>query len=372
MNRRIRCLLMLGPAGTSRPEQWLGHAKLAAAVDLAQRLSELPQVEAVEALVADREQAKALAAVAGVVRLSSSDDFHFGRALTAWAQESGDGPLAYFGGAGAPLLNGAMLATVLDSAVAASDGACWVNNLHSSDWCVFWPTAGILECIQRQAVDNALGWGIAAEGGIDVKTLPVSAASRADIDTPIDPYMLENHPGVGHHLRQFLVEQADPGLRARVRAIADLLQREGSSLAVIGRSSSRVWSELEGRTHVWVRMIVEERGMVASGRLGRGEVRSMLADWVQSVGPQAAVRSLAGMVDGALWDTRVWMGAVGRWPSAKDRFAADLGWLDEIESDDLQGLTAAIREAEIPILTGGHGVVSGGILALIEGFDYLP
>jgi hypothetical protein len=363
----VRCLLMLGPAGNSRPEQWLGQAKLAAATDLCERLADLSQVASIEGLVADGEQAMALKGIVDEVRLSPPERFSFGQALASWSRERGDGPLAYFGGASAPLIDRAGLASVLEAALSAGPGRVWVNNLHSSDWCVFWPTTEALASIARQVDDNGLGWGFASEGGVEVESLPAAAASRADIDTPIDPYMFDGHPAVGRHLGQFLLTRGDPDLKERVRSISELLRREGSSLAVIGRSSSRAWMELERRTHVWVRMVVEERGMVASGRLARGEVRSMMADWIQSVGPEAMVGSLGRMVDGVLWDTRVWMGAVGQWPTTKDRFAADLRWLDEIESPHLRRLTASVQASEIPILTGGHGLVSGGILALLEG-----
>jgi hypothetical protein len=60
------------------------------------------------------------------------------------------------------------------------------------------------------------------------------------------------------------------------------------------------------------------------------------------------------------------MSTRGDWPSEADRFAADLGWAQEIDDPALRALTEAIGQAPIPILTGGHGVVSGSALALLE------
>lgn len=60
------------------------------------------------------------------------------------------------------------------------------------------------------------------------------------------------------------------------------------------------------------------------------------------------------------------MGATGSWPSANDRFAADLGWVDQIENQRSRELAQAVQAADFPILTGGHGLVSGGIYALLE------
>jgi hypothetical protein len=72
------------------------------------------------------------------------------------------------------------------------------------------------------------------------------------------------------------------------------------------------------------------------------------------------------MTDAVLWDTRVWMAGHGGWPPASERFAADLGWADQVEDRALRELTEAVNEAPIPILTGGHGVVAGSIYALVE------
>jgi hypothetical protein len=59
----------------------------------------------------------------------------------------------------------------------------------------------------------------------------------------------------------------------------------------------------------------------------------------------------------------------GPWPSAADRFAADMGWDDQVEDSALRELTHAINNASIPIVAGGYGVVSGGLYALLETLD---
>jgi hypothetical protein len=62
----------------------------------------------------------------------------------------------------------------------------------------------------------------------------------------------------------------------------------------------------------------------------------------------------------------------GMWPNAADRFAADLGWVDQIGHPELQALTEAVGQAPIPILTGGHSIVSGSLLAMAETLDPKP
>ena len=51
----------------------------------------------------------------------------------------------------------------------------------------------------------------------------------------------------------------------------------------------------------------------------------------------------------------------GAWPTAEDRFASDLLLADRIDDPWLRELTAAARDATIPILLGGHGLVGPGV-----------
>jgi hypothetical protein len=218
---------------------------------------------------------------------------------------------------------------------------------------------------ERLPADNPLGWVLEREAGFDVHALDACAATRFDLDTPADFVLLLDHPQIGNRMRDFLSNV--PGiLKQRVDALRQVLTSEGNTLIVIGRSSSDVWAQLERRAQIWVRMFVEERGMTASGRLARGEVRSLLAELLEEVGPEVFVEELSSLGDAVLWDTRVWMAHRGGFPSSADRFAADLGWEDEIDDARLRRLTRVVNQAAIPILTGGHGVVSGGVYALLE------
>ncbi|MEP7357100.1 MAG: hypothetical protein ABI847_07660, partial [Anaerolineales bacterium] len=56
----------------------------------------------------------------------------------------------------------------------------------------------------------------------------------------------------------------------------------------------------------------------------------------------------------------------GRWPSAADRYASDLGLPSEIEDGWLRDLTQAALDAPMPVVLGGHGVVAGDLYGLVE------
>jgi len=65
-------------------------------------------------------------------------------------------------------------------------------------------------------------------------------------------------------------------------------------------------------------------------------------------------------------DTRPLFGHLGWAPSRADRFASDAGEPEVIAHDGLQELTTAAVAARAPVVLGGHSLVSGGLLALID------
>jgi hypothetical protein len=362
----IPVVLLLSPAGPAPAETWMGQARLAAARDLLARLQRVPAAGPLFVMAGHPDDQQDLVERGARPLQAEAGPFHFGRALAAIITRQGLTDLAYFGGASAPLASEAHLQEALDRA--RGEKRVVVNNYHSTDWAVV-PEAEILVGLaDRLRTDNALGWVLAHDGDRQVEPLPASAASRADLDTPADVAMIARHPGLGPEVGRVAESLPQPILN-RLDQLLQILRTPGRTLSVIGRASSTVWQALEARRQVWIRMFAEERGMLASGRAERGEVRSLIGAMVDQAGPRAFLRSLGSMSDGAIWDTRVWMSQRGPWPSAADRFSADLGRAGDIEDGALRELTAAVEEASLPIVTGGHGVVAGGLLALLESLE---
>jgi hypothetical protein len=54
------------------------------------------------------------------------------------------------------------------------------------------------------------------------------------------------------------------------------------------------------------------------------------------------------------------------WPSDADRFYADLRQPAKMGDQRLRALVEAAMDAPIPIVMGGHSLVSGGLYALLE------
>jgi hypothetical protein len=72
------------------------------------------------------------------------------------------------------------------------------------------------------------------------------------------------------------------------------------------------------------------------------------------------------LADGAFLDSRVILAHLGLRPSRADRFLSDLGRHEDVEDPFLRELTEGAARAAIPVALGGHSVVSGGLMALIE------
>ena len=75
---------------------------------------------------------------------------------------------------------------------------------------------------------------------------------------------------------------------------------------------------------------------------------------------------LAQMADAAFIDSRVIFAHFNLSVSRKDRFYSDMGNFQEIENEFVREFTRASVESSIPVVLGGHSLVSGGMLLLLE------
>jgi hypothetical protein len=279
----------------------------------------------------------------------------------------------YFGAGSAPLLNQEMIGLMHGMLYQSEYGQstqipthiALTNNLHSSDWIGITHTTDALPIIRQADRDNSLAWMLQENWTFDVRVLAgVRPASSMDLDTPSDLAVIRQHPACPPHLQEALrVSLLD---RIAIEPLIDTIARPGSRLALMGRVSPLAWQALSKATQCWIRVYSEERGMVASERVDRGEVRSLMGRLLALLGPKAFFEELAGVVDAAIIDTRVLMAAAGQYPSDGDRFASDLFMPDIVSNPWLKELTEAAAKATIPVLLGGHGVVAGGLYALAE------
>src|SRR5258706_16343876 len=178
------------------------------------------------------------------------------------------------------------------------------NNLHSSDWAAISRVDYALPVIRQAARDNSMAWLLQESGEYDVRVLSgVRPATSMDLDTPSDLALIARHPDLMPNLREIVFDT-----RLKLIPVDELIKAasgEGNTLALIGRVSPLAWQALNKVARCWTRVMAEERGMVASGRQERGEVRSVLVPWVQARGLPGFFADLGGMADAAIFDSRV-------------------------------------------------------------------
>lgn len=364
IHSRPGAVIMIGAARASAPEGLLDLALRAAALDLANRLS----AAGIEPVVLAGPDLSWVPDGRGVLLDPDIGQFHFGRRLAELIERLSLSPVFYFGAGSAPLLPAAALTdTLVELSAAERAGMRLVvtNNLHSCDWLGLSLAREAAAVIAHATRDNGLAWSLQERAAYRVQTaITPDSAAQLDLDTPADLAIVRAYPACPPGLRRAL---QDPLLdRVPLSALLDVLAKDGARLALFGRVAPTGWQALSRAARCWIRVFSEERGMAASERLARGEVRSLIAVLLREIGPARFFDELAAMADGAIFDTRVLIAASGRAPDAADRFASDLLRPDWIADPWLRDFTAAAQQASIPLLLGGHGAVSGGLFALAE------
>jgi hypothetical protein len=148
--------------------------------------------------------------------------------------------------------------------------------------------------------------------------------------------------------------------------VLPLFVDQTKQLLVAGRVGTHAWLYLERETACRVRLFAEERGMEADGRASDGSARSLLGYHMEAVGLERFFETLAELGDAAFIDTRVLLAHKRVEATREDRFLSDLGRWQEISDPFLRDFTRAALEAPIPVLLGGHSLMSGGLMALNE------
>ena len=238
-------------------------------------------------------------------------------------------------------------------AAGASEPRALANNRYSAD-VVAVARASVLESVPDMTSDNALPRWLEEVAGLPVDDLRSRWRLGVDLDSPLD------------------LELTAPGtfaeatvVAARLSLVGAIARDRSATLIVAGRTSAATLAWLERRTASRTRAFVEERGLHTAPP-GQRPPRSLLGMLLDHGGPGSLGRILAELGDGALVDSRLLLahrlGSDERdWPSADDRFAADLLLPERIRDPWLHELAASAAEAAIPIVLGGHTLVGPGV-----------
>jgi CTP:molybdopterin cytidylyltransferase MocA len=360
---RVAMLIMTGSGEGSEVERMVAQARQAITLDTVDKALTVEALDRIIISTNSRPLAEQLQDKPVCIELDApGKKFHFGRQLLALIEKYEIESLFYLGGGSGPLLSADEMGHIAEDLLSA-DQLLIANNFYSTDFAAFTP-ASILKDAHPPALDNDLGWLLGETLGLPIRELPRTAATQLDVDTPIDLMTLKLHPAAGRHVRQYL-EGLDLDISHLEEAIKFFTERE-AMIVVAGRVSAATWTYLESETACQVRLFAEERGMRASGRQARDEVRSLLGFYLDETGDERFFATLSTLGQAAFIDSRVIFAHRGLWPSASDRFHSDLRQPEKIADPFVRHFTEAAMQAPIPIVLGGHSLVAGGLYALVE------
>jgi len=353
---------MVGESGgETEVESWVQDARRKSALDLLEQLANHSGINQ-RILVTPKLDGLEDAPITHHIR-SQPGQIHVGNTLAKIIERYQLEKILYFGGGSAPLLEDSSLEILVAKLSSAKDGL-FTNNQFASDWAGITPASIVTKWQDRLPQDNMIGWALSTEARLPIQAMHPSSSTRLDIDTPTDLLTLRLHPRQRPHLRQFLDRlQLDTSL---IKKSLTVLATPASQVFIAGRISPGVWSALNKATSSWIRVMSEERGMVSSGRQKRGEVYSLLAEYISQIGIAGFFDTLPEYAQAAFIDTRVLLAHRRSWPLRSDRFLSDLGMADQVKDPWLREFTNAAQKSSIPIILGGHGLLSGDMLAFCE------
>jgi hypothetical protein len=324
-----------------------------------------------------------LGAAVAPLPAAGPERFHWGRWFAAGAsaalERAGGGTidaLGYVGGGALSLVDD----DALDALLSPIPGEVVANNRFSADAFV---VAGDLQAAVRALAscdsDNAAPRRL-AEAGFAWRDLGATPWARFDVDTTLDVALLrlagrlEGSRPLPAPVRSFVEMARLPGGGALevpyLARIGEVMRDRAAELVVAGRVPGVTLAELETETACRVRAFVEERGM-RSARRGTPP-RSLLAAFMERTSPAELIASVCELGDAVVLDTRVLMAAragsgdASAWPDEEERLASDFGDAVRVRTPWLRELTEAAAQAPVPVLCGGHALVSDGLRLIVR------
>ncbi len=333
----------------------VGRVRLSASKHLARRLRGLPSIDAIVVATPD---VGSWGGEGVAIAVDPPTGWRFGEQLAGVVEEYAAERLVYFSAGSGLLLTDDELSRAVNTAPCEPPFAV-LNNFYSTDFALIVPPEP--ELLAPLARDNPLGFRL-WEKGYRCYELPRTVGSQFDLDTAGELQLLACHPELPVEVRECLEEVPTEA----ARALLSVLTTTGAELVLVGRVGGVTMRQLELNAACRVRLFSEERGMEAEERVSSGRVRSLLGMYSDCVSPQELVDTVCALGDVVVWDTRVIMAHRGLWPPARERFAADLLQPAQVSDAFLREFVSACAGSGVPMILGGHSLVSGGLLLAME------
>lgn len=370
---RVGVVILEGGRPIDLVERQMVGIRQAMTLDTIEKLLAIPEIDNVYLSTnypALAESAEAL----GAMVVAEELPFHFGTCLQHVINSANLDGVIYIGGASCPFLTADEFRGIAID-LRSRKRIVFTNNPQSSDIVAFTP-ASVINEIELPDNDNVLATLLRNQAGLERVLLPHSVGVHFDIDTPSDVLVMALSPKVGRRTRQALDDLDWDS--SRVRQAMGLMASPHSRVLLAGRVNPWTMSQIGTYYRCRLRVISEERGMRAMGRADRGEVHSLFGFLLQQLGPKGLVNYVASIADAAFIDTRVVFAHLHLELTEGQRFASDLGWVDQIPDQLIADFTSAAFAAPIPIILGGHSLVAGSMWSLVDtlrfhnGEEHLP
>lgn len=362
MRERIIAVIFEGGC----PEHWitrdLSTLRAAVVMDNIAKLNLLPELDEV-ILLTNYSDLAAQAKLLGVTLAEEHEGpFHFGKSLQrVVAQFKPDGVIC-MGGAAAPFMSVEEFRQLAHD-LRTNKSVVYTNNPQSADIVAFTPASSIMD-ITPPDTDNSLATQLRDQAGLSRILIPHSVGAHFDLDTPTDALIMALSPHTGPRSRACLAGLGWDVTRVQ-RAISRMSQPH-CELGLIGRVNPAVMAQINTHTFNRLRVFSEERGMKALAREERGKVVSLLGCFLEEVGAESFFAYLAKVCDVCFIDTRVFFAHFKLHLTEEERFLSDLGQYEDIANPWVREFTKASVQCEIPVILGGHSLVTGGMWAIVD------
>ena len=298
---------------------------------------------------------------------SKPGDFHMGQVLQQLIAQTGLTHLLVSGGTALPLIGPDQLRAYIKQLFTMERGMI-TNNPQSGDLVLFHPANAIQEIVLPRS-DNELSNNLQYQARLPRVLMEPSTATLFDIDTPIDLllyYRLTGKPSWLMRDYAQLFERAEEKLEALIPVIS----RDYRELILAGRIAGNIIAYINEWLRVRLRVFAEERGMKALGRIHRGEINAFLGLIMEDQSVDKLFRYFEAVGTAILWDNRpaiyhMKKGLPGDQERDLDRFLMDLFYPEAVKDPVLQSIADRAYRSGLPLLMGGHSLVSGGIYALV-------
>lgn len=364
MGKTVSAVIFEGSQPKSKVEEMMVRVRQAALLDNLEKMNHVPSLDRIYLYTNRPELIDPAKNLGAEVFLNSmeADDFHFGRELQAAIKEHDLDRVFCLNGAGCPLIKIDELNMICHKLL-NTEQFVYTNNTQSVDLIAFTVPEEI-ERAELPAMDNSLAMTLRDQLGLSMELMPHTLGLLFDIDTPSDLLVLGAGPFAGPHTRAAL-KSLDFNYEPLDQAKA-VLQEEYEDIVLIGRVGAPIIERLNAQLKLRLRVFSEERGMKSLGRIESGAVVSLLGLLIDHAGLEAFFNYLPRVARCAFIDSRVLMYHYHYDFNDQQRFLSDLGLWQEIEHPWLKEFTRLAVECPIPVILGGHSLISGSLWALTD------